>query len=105
MYKRTDLDDIDNQRQRKEIPSLREETAAIGAIASGVAKAVLYICCTIAMGILLSKCQLDSETITKCEQACSTQGTKMESVTNQRCKCVAADDPSLVPAADVWVLP
>ena len=104
MYKRTDLDDLESDKKHR-LVSPADEAKALVAIAGGVAKAVLYICCTITLGILLSKCQLDSETIAKCEQACTAQGTKMESVTNQRCKCVAEDDPSLTSRSDIWVLP
>ena len=100
MYEKTDLGD----NVPKPIPP-REDVGMVMAVASGASKAVLYICCTVTFGILLSHCSLDQATILACEKACSSQDTKMESVTSQKCSCVNSGNSALVPRSEIWVLP
>ena len=47
----------------------KEDRIMIAAVASAVAKAILYIGLCITLGMLLSKCSVNSETIIQCEES------------------------------------
>ncbi len=74
----------------------------IKAAASGVAKAILYICLA-AVGIIwVNHRQLDAATIAECENACGTSR-GIKEVTSTSCECAAADRISI--AESPFVLP
>ena len=92
-----------NHGQRLDIDS---EDKALKAIASGVAKCVLYICLTVFLCFYVSSCSLDSETIQQCEASCSTSGNRMKSVSNSECECNSRLENEFGGLNDdIWVIP
>ncbi len=92
-----------NRGQRLDIDA---EDKALKAVASGVAKCVLYICLTIFLCFYVSSCNLDTETIQQCEASCSTSGNRMKSVSNSTCECISRLENEFGGLDDdIWVLP
>lgn len=82
------------------------EDKALKAVASGVAKCVLYICLTIFLCFYVSSCNLDSEVIQQCEASCSTSGNRMKSVSNSTCECISRLENEFGGMNDdIWVIP
>ena len=77
----------------------KEDQILIASVASAVAKSIFYIGLCITLGMLLSKCSVNSETIIQCEESCGTSGIK--EVTSWSCKCGDKETISESP----WVLP
>ena len=75
-----------------------EDKQTLKAVSGGIARAVLYICCTVFACLWLSNCTLDDETISNCEQSCNRSGAQMQSVTNRECVCTRT-------SSDMWVIP
>ena len=50
-----------------------------------ISKVTLYICATIAMGMLISTCKIDEKIVVQCEESCGTRGIK--EVTSTSCEC------------------
>lgn len=82
-----------------------DDSKAIMAIASGIAKSILYICLTVFLCFYVSSCNLDSEVIKQCEQSCSTSGNRMKSVSNSTCECTSRNELENGLKEDIWVLP
>jgi hypothetical protein len=68
-----------------------------------LAKAVFYICVTIALCFLFSTCTVDKGVIIQCEESCSDAGSKMKSVTARECECEIP--VSIEAKSSPWVLP
>lgn len=73
----------------------------IKTIGTTVSKITLYVCFTIASGMMISTCQVDDKTIIQCEESCgSDRGIK--EVTAIKCVCndIAGDDisPFILPS-------
>ena len=50
-----------------------------------VSKVSLYVCATIAMGMIISTCKIDEAVIVQCEESCGAIGIK--EVTSTSCEC------------------
>ena len=77
-----------------------EDKNVLGAIASGGAKAIGYICLTVFACMWLSNCTLQESTIISCQESCDSSGTQMQSVTSSECVCAEKNRRS-----DIWVAP
>ena len=70
---------------------------------ASIAKAIFYICMTVAICFLFSTCTVDSDIIVQCETSCKTSGSKMKSVTARECECESY--PEIKSSQSTWVLP
>ena len=104
MYQGTDLSGTPTQNPGPKL-KIEDASTALLAIASGVAKSILYICLTVFLCFYVSSCNLDSEVIKQCEQSCSTSGNRMKSVSNSTCECTSRNELETNPEEDIWVLP
>ena len=50
-----------------------------------ISKVSLYVCATIAMGMIISTCKVDESVIIQCEESCGSIGIK--EVTSTSCEC------------------
>jgi hypothetical protein len=82
-------------------PDLNPDKHLIQAGATTIVKLSFFICCTIVFGMMLSKCQLDNEIITACQESCAANDTQMKSVTSGKCVCTTDSNIN----SDIWVLP
>ena len=103
-YQKTDSSGTPRQNPGPKL-NIDEDSKALAAIASGLAKAVLYISIAIVLCFYVSSCQLDGEVIQQCEQSCSTTGNKMKSVSNLTCECTSRNEAGASLNEDIWVLP
>ena len=81
-------------------PEINSDRYLIRALSTALVKVSFFICSTIVVGILLSKCQLDNEIITACQKSCALDGAHMKSVTSGKCICADPDNND-----DIWILP
>jgi len=103
-YPKTDLHGTPELEHGKR-PDIDADSKMVAAIASGVAKSILYICITIFCCFYISSCNLEATVIKQCEASCSTSGNRMKSVSNLTCECTPRpEEPSEI-ADDIWVLP
>ena len=77
----------------------KEDRLLVTSIAGAVAKSILYVGICITIGVLFSKCTVDSETIAKCEEACGHDGIREVSTWSCSCK------DSIESYSSPWVLP
>jgi hypothetical protein len=103
-YPKTDLHGTPESGHGKR-PDIDADSKMVVAIASGVAKSILYICITIFCCFYISSCNLEATVIKQCEASCSTSGNRMKSVSNSTCECVARSEESGETTDDIWVLP
>jgi|TARA_R110002051_G_scaffold286256_1_gene348711 hypothetical protein len=103
-YPKTDLHGTPENGHGKR-PDIDADSKMVAAIASGVAKSILYICITIFCCFYISSCNLEATVIKQCEASCSTSGNRMKSVSNSTCECVARSEESGETTDDIWVLP
>ncbi len=59
----------------------------INAVTNALLKAVIIICVCVLVGITMNSCQVDSDTIADCNEACQSADSQMESVTSYKCVC------------------
>ena len=86
-------------------PDIDADNKMVAAIASGVAKSILYICITIFCCFYISSCGLEATVIKQCEASCSTSGNRMKSVSNLTCECTPRAEESGETTDEIWVLP
>ena len=104
-HQRTDLPGMPEQRHGQR-PDIDADSKTIAAIASGVAKSVLYICFTIFLCFYVSSCSLDTEVVKQCEASCSTSGNRMKAVSNTSCECTSRHESEFGDLdRDIFVLP
>lgn len=75
------------------------DNVLIKTIGVTISKVCLYICCTVAMGMMISTCKIDEKTILQCEESCGNKGIK--EVTSTSCECNNPEDTEISP----FVLP
>ena len=103
-YPKTDLHGTPELEHGKR-PDIDADSKMVAAIASGVAKSILYICITIFCCLYISSCNLEATVIKQCEASCSTSGNRMKSVSNLTCECTPRAEKSGETTDDIWVLP
>ena len=104
-YQKTDLPGTPGQVPGRR-PDIDADSKTIAAIASGVAKSVLYICLTILLCFYVSSCSLDAEVVKQCEASCSTSGNRMKAVSNTTCECTSRHESEFGDLdRDIFVLP
>jgi len=84
---------------------LSEDQQTVEVIARGLARAILYICLSVAVCFSLSNCSLSSEVITECEESCKSHNTQMKSVTALKCICSDPNSISALSQSSDWVIP
>ena len=103
-YPKTDLHGTPEPGRGKR-PDIDADNKMVAAIASGVAKSILYICITIFCCFYISSCNLDATVIKQCEASCSTSGNRMKSVSNLTCECTPRAEEPGETTDEIWVLP
>jgi hypothetical protein len=68
----------------------------IKTLGSTISKMTFFICCTVAMGMMMSTCQVDESIIVQCKKSCGVPN-GMKEVTGTSCECNAPKDISLSP--------
>jgi|LWDU01.1.fsa_nt_gi hypothetical protein len=63
-----------------------QDTVLIKTIGTTISKMTLYVCCTIAMGMLISTCEINEKTILQCEESCG-DSRGIREVTSTSCEC------------------
>ena len=70
-----------------------------------ISKIMLYICATVVIIFTVRTCQLDSEVIKECRDACRDFGNRLVEVTSRTCECSGGSIDEESNAQLKWVLP
>jgi hypothetical protein len=70
---------------------MNDQTKEIKIIANTALKAVVLICICVMVAISLNSCELESNLIADCKDACDSSSSQMESVTKYKCTCIDKD--------------
>ena len=65
-----------------------ESEKEIRIITNALLKAIIVICLCVAGTITLKSCELDSDVVADCRDACESSTTQMQSVTPYKCICI-----------------
>ena len=66
---------------------MNDQTKEMKIIANAVLKSVIVVCICAMTAITLNSCELDSNTVDDCKEACESSYSQMESVTAYKCIC------------------
>ena len=70
-----------------------------------ISKIVLYNCVTVVIIFTVRSCQLDSEVIQECHDACKDLGNRLVEVTTRTCECSGGGIGEEPDTQLKWVLP
>ena len=61
------------------------DSVLISTVGVTISKITLYICATVAVGMLISTCKMDEKIVIQCEESCGERGIK--EVNSTSCEC------------------